>query len=116
MANPNLLLATTVTQDILAEAQLSSGNNDFTVPSGKSWMIKSFSMTNTSGSAVSVTVSAIKTGGTARVVIPVQTVDAGVGVVVDPTVLALLPEAATLRVNASAGSAINLFVTGVVSA
>lgn len=116
MSNPNLLVTTSVTQDILAEAQLSSGNNDFTVPTGKTWTIKSISLVNVSGSTVTVTISAIKSGGTARVIVPAQPIPAGVGVVVATSTVGVLPEAATLRINSSAATAIDTFVTGVVSA
>lgn len=116
MANPNVLAATSITEDILAEAQLISGNNDFVVPTGKAWTVKSIALTNVSGAAVTATVSVIKSGSSARVVVPTQTIAAGDGLVIDPTVVAVLPEAATLRINASAGTAIDAVVTGVVTA
>lgn len=116
MSNPNLLAPTSVTQDILAEAQLSSGNNDYTVPTGKSWTVRSIAMCNTSGSSVTLNVYAIKTGGTARQLVKSRALAAGDSLILGADLISMLPEAATLRVNASAGTAVDLFVTGVVSA
>lgn len=116
MANPNLLVSTSVTQDILAEAQLASGNNDFAVPTGKSWTVRSVCTCNTSGSPVTLNFYVIKSGGTARQITKSVSVDAGDTYVLDPDVVAVLPEAATLRINASAGTAVDLMVTGVVTA
>lgn len=116
MANPNLLSSTSITQDVLVESQLASGNNDFTVPSGKAWTVKSFVACNVSGSAVTLNVSAIKSGGTARKMLHNTSLAAGDSLVIDPGLLSMLPEAATLRINSSAATSIDVVVTGVVSA
>lgn len=116
MANPNLLTTSSVTQDILAEAQLSSGNNDFTVPSGKAWNVHSATLCNVSASTVTVNLYVIKSGGTARRFVKDKSLAPNESLVVDPGMIAMLPEAATLRINASAGSAVDVMVTGVVSA
>jgi hypothetical protein len=116
MSNPNLLVSTSVTQDILAEAQLASGNNDYAVPSGKTWTVKSVCTCNTSGSSVTLNFYVIKSGGTARRLVKDAVVVAGDTYVLDPDVVAMLPEGATLRINASAGTAVDLMVTGLVTA
>ena len=116
MANPNLLSNTTSTLDVLVESQLSSGNNDFTVPSGTAWAIRSLSVCNVSGSAVTLNISVIKSGGTARKVVHNTSVAAGDTLVVGRDLVASLPEAAVLRLNAGTGSALDVLVTGVVTA
>jgi hypothetical protein len=120
MANPNVITAASATLDILVESQLASGNNDFTVPSGKAWTLDSITLTNTSGSVVSVTLSVIKSGSSARRIVPTTALAAAGGtgdsLVIDPIVLRRLPEAAVLRINATAGTAVDVLVTGVVTA
>jgi hypothetical protein len=116
MANPNLLVSTSVTQDILAEAQLASGNNDYAVPTGKSWTIKSINCCNVSGSTVTLNFYVIKSGGTARQITKSVSLVAADTYVLDPNVVAMLPEGATLRINSSAATAVDLMVTGVVTA
>lgn len=116
MANPNLLANTTSTLDILVESQLASGNNDYSVPSGSAWAIRSLSVCNTSVSAVTLNISVIKSGGSARKVVHNTSVAAGDTLVVGRDLVASLPEGATLRLNASAGTALDALVTGVVTA
>lgn len=114
MANPNLLASTSLTHDILVESQLASGNNDFTVPTGKSWTLKSITVCNVSGSSVTLNVSVIKSGGTARKVLHNSSIVAGDTVVIDQGMLAVFPEAAVLRFNSSAATALDVVITGVV--
>lgn len=116
MANPNLLSNTSVTQNIVADAQLASGNNDFTVPTGQSWTIKSFTVCNVSGASVTLNAWVIRTGSTARKILQGVPVAAGDTIVVDPDLVAVLPEAAVLRLNSSAATALDVVVTGVVTA
>lgn len=113
MANPDILVAATVRQDILVEAQLASGNNDFVVPTGHAWTIRSFLMCNVSGAPVTVTVSVLKSGGTARTVVPAEVIAAGDGLAIDAQLLvATLPEQATLRINSTAATAVDVLLTG----
>jgi hypothetical protein len=116
LANPNLLSNTTSTLAVLIEAQLASGNNDFTVPTGAAWTLRSLTVCNVSGSPVTLNVSVIKSGGTARKVLHNQVVAAGDTLVPGGDMLAMLPEAAVLRLNASAGTALDVLATGLVTA
>ena len=116
MANPNVIATAAVTQDILVDAQLASGNNDYVVPTGRAWTIKSITLCNTSGAAVTLNLSVIKTGGTARKIVHNEALAAGDTLALDTLVLAMLPEAATLRINASAGTAVDVLITGVIAA
>jgi hypothetical protein len=115
VATPSMLALTSLTPAILANAQLSSGNNDFTVGASNAWVIKSFTVSNVSGASVTVTGSVIPSGGSARVVFA-ESIAAGGSLVLDPAVLAMLPAAAVLRLNASAGTAIDTVITGVLAA
>lgn len=113
MANPDLLSSTLVTQEMLVDTQLASGNNDFTVPTGVSWTIKSATLCNTSGSAVTLNAWMIKFSGTARKFLSDAVVAAGDTLTLSADVLSLLPEAAVLRVNAGTGSVVDLIVSGI---
>jgi hypothetical protein len=115
VANPNLLSSLTLTQEILVESQLASGNNDFTVPTGRAWTIKSFVACNVSGTTVTLNAWVIKTGGTARKIMHNLAVNSGDTAVIDPDILAMLPESATLRLNSSAATALDVTITGAVS-
>lgn len=115
MANPNLIAATGAALNILAEAQLSSGDNDFVVPSGTAWILRSFIITNVSANSVTLSVLVIKSGGTARAILSSQPITAGDGYIIGTDMLGGLPEGATLRLNASAGSALDVLITGLVS-
>jgi hypothetical protein len=113
VANPNLLSNTTITQDVLIEAQLVSGNNDFAVPTGQSWRLQSLTVCNVSGSTVTLNVFVIKSGGTARKVVSAQSVAANETVAIGRDIVSVLPEAATLRLNSSAATALDVVATGV---
>jgi hypothetical protein len=116
VANPNLLSNSTSTLDVLVEAQLASGNTDYTVPSGTAWAIRSLSVCNVSGGAVTLNISVIKSGGTARKVLHNTSISAGDTLVVGRDLVASLPEGAVLRLNAGTGAALDALVTGVVTA
>lgn len=115
MANPNLLSNTTGSLNILVDAQLASGNNDYVVPTGTSWALRSLTVCNVTASAVTLNASVIKTGGTARKVLHNQVIAAGDTLVIGGDVIAVLPEAATLRLNSSAGTSLDVVATGVTS-
>jgi myosin-crossreactive antigen len=64
VATPNLLILATVTPKILASAQLSSGDNTiYTVGSSKAAKIATLTLCNTTGSAVTLSVSVVPAGG-----------------------------------------------------
>jgi hypothetical protein len=115
VANPNLLSNTAATSDILVESQLASGDNNFAVPSGTMWRIRSFSVCNVSVSSVTLNVSVIKSGGTARKILHNQAIASGDTVTFGADVIAVLPELATLRLNSSAATSLDVMVTGMVS-
>lgn len=116
MANPNLLSSSSITQEILVDSQLASGNNDFTVPTGRSWTIKSFVVCNVAGSTVTLNAWVIRSGSTARKILQAVSIVAGDSVVFDPDMVGVLPEAAVLRLNSSAAAALDVTITGVVAA
>ncbi len=116
MANPNALSATSITVDTLVDAQLASGDNNFAVPTGKAWTVKSITLCNVSGASVTLNLSVIRSGGTARKVAHNEALDPGNTLVLDSAFLAYLPEAATLRINSSAATAVDVVITGVVTA
>lgn len=113
MANPNVINNPTVVQGFLVEDRLISGNNDYVVPTGHAWTLKSMTLANTSGAGVTVTGSAIKSGSQARVFLPGEVIAAGDVLALDPALVAMLPEAATLRFNSSAADAVDVLITGV---
>ena len=116
MANPDLLDNGSVTQAILVNAQLASGTNNFQVPANQAWALRSFSLCNISGASVTVSVLVVPNGGTARAVVSDQVLAADDTVIFDPALVAMLPELATLRIVSSAGTAVDVLVTGVVAA
>lgn len=116
MANPDILDNGSVTQDILVDAQLASGDNDYIVPPGRAWTIRSVTLCNTSGNTVTLNLSVIRSGGTARKIVHNETIAGGDTLALDTLVLAMLPEGATLRVNSTAATAVDVLITGVVAA
>lgn len=115
MATPDLLDAASMTPAVLVQAQLASGNTDFTVPANRAWVIKSLTLTNVSGATVTVDMWVVPaSGGTARAVLDDEAIPANTTLSLDPAFLALLPENAVLRIGASAGSAIDVLATGVI--
>lgn len=113
MANPNVINNPTVVQGILVEDRLISGNNDYAVPTGHAWTLKSMTLANTSSGPVTIIGSATKFGSPARVFLPAEVITAGAVLVLDPALLAMLPEAATLRFNSSTADAVDVLITGV---
>jgi len=116
MAVPDLLDNGSITQNILVAARLAVGVNDFTVPAGRAWAIRSFVLCNTSTSAVTVNVAVVPAAGTARTVVSGYDLAADETLIFDPTLVAMLPEAAVLRVTSGTADAVDVVVTGVVAA
>lgn len=123
MANPNLTAVTAAVADVPIEAQLVSGDNDFTVPTGKAWKLESLTLCNTTTAGVLVSVSVRKaSGGTFRKVVDGYTlVSKAVGDGTNSLSLdagkhipRLLPEGAVVRINAGTGTAVDVLGTGTV--
>jgi hypothetical protein len=115
VATPNLGTATSFTPGTLVQAQLSSGNNDYAVPSARAWLIKSFTLTNVSGSSVTVDVLVIPaSAGTARAIVDDYVLAADTTLVIPPDMVAMLGETATIRVTSTASTAVDALITGVV--
>jgi hypothetical protein len=115
MATPNIIEATALTPAVLVQAQLASGNNDYAVPANRAWLVKSFTLTNVSAASVTVDVLVIPTsGGTARAVLDDHVLAVNTVLVLDPAFVAMLPEAATLRITSTAATAVDVLITGVV--
>lgn len=65
MTTPNLSTITTVTPKLLASQQLAAGDTTiYTVGTGKAAKLAKLVLTNTSGTAVPVSVAVVPTGGT----------------------------------------------------
>lgn len=121
MANPVLTTLGAATADVLVEAQLVSGDNDFTVPNGKAWKLASLSLCNDTTTAVTITVAVRKaSAGTFRKVVSGYSLaskasgDGSNSLSLDTGkhLPVMLPEGATLRINASAGTAVDVLATG----
>lgn len=112
MANPDLLTSTAITQDILVDAALAVGANDWSIAAGRSWMIKSFALCNTAVGAVTIDAWVIPAGSTARKFLHQTQVASGDTLVVDTGLLSILSEAAILRISPDSVG-VDLLVTGI---
>lgn len=121
MANPNLAVAgTAAVAAVLIDGQLASGDNDFTVGSGKAWAFKSLTLCNTTSTAVTVAVSTKKSGGTFRKFVDNYSLAAktaadgsnSLSLDVGAFLPAMLPEGAVVRINAGTGTAVDVLGTG----
>jgi hypothetical protein len=116
MAVPDLLDNGSVTQNILVQAQLASGDNNYQVPADRAWSVRSFVLCNTSAASVTVSVLVVPNGGTARTIVSDYVLAADETLIFDPSLVAMLPELATLRINSSAATSVDVLATGVVTA
>lgn len=115
MANPNLMTATSGLASVLAEAQLGTGNSDFTVASGKAWKVTDGTVCNVSAAPCTVTVSLLSSsGGTARKVISAYTLMAGDTLDLGPYLPQMLPEGAIIRASAGTATSLDLFIVGII--
>jgi hypothetical protein len=118
MATPNLSTITTVTPGVLGSAQLASGDNAlFTVAAGKAAKLTPLILTNTSGSAVTVSVSVIPATGSldgTHKVLSGYSLAAGETAAVDELAGMWLGDGDKVSVNASAGTAVDAVLTGLV--
>jgi hypothetical protein len=121
VTNPNLAASgVAAVAAVLIDGQLASGDNDFTVGSGKAWVFKSLTLCNTTSSAVTVAVSAKKSGGTFRKFVDNYSIAArgaadgsnSLSLNVGAFLPAMLPEGAVVRINAGTGSAVDVLGTG----
>lgn len=103
---------------ILASGQLASGESTvYTVQATTAVSIASAALCNTSGSPVTVSVSVVPSGGAVdgtHRVISGYSLAAGDSTTMPEIVGALLDTGALISMNASAGSAVNYLLTGVV--
>ena len=120
MATPNLSAITTVTPGILASQQLASGDTTiYTVPANKAAKLAKLALTNVSGAAVVVSVSVVPSGGavdaTHRVVSGFS-LAAGDSTTVTEIEGCWLGQGDLVSVNASAATAIDVLLSGLVFA
>lgn len=116
MATPNLLSITAVNPKSLASAQLASGDTAvYTVPAGKAAKIATAVLANISASPVVVSVSLVPSGGSSdgtHRVISGYSLAAGDSIKVDELVGAWMGSGDFLSINAAAGAAVDVTVTG----
>lgn len=120
MATPNLSAITIVTPGILASQQLAPGDTTiYTVPANKAAKLAKLVLTNVSGVAVTVSVSVVPSGasvdGTHRVV-SAYTLAAGDSTSVTEIEGCWLGQGDLVSVNASAGTAVDALMSGLVFA
>ena len=116
MPTPNLTGITTVTPKVLASTQLASGDTAvYTVPASKAAKIATMSLTNVSTSAVTVSVSVHPSGssidGTHKVVSG-YALAANDSITISEVVGCWLGTGDFLNVNVSAGTSVDVVVTG----
>lgn len=117
MANPNLLGISTVKARVLASLQLASGDNTiYTAGASTAAKLATLTLCNTSGSAVTVSVSLVPPSGTVdgtHKVVSGYSLAAGDTVTISEIAGAFVEATAFVSVNASAGSAVDAVLTGV---
>lgn len=110
---------TSLVGKILASGQLASGESAvYTVPASSAVTIASAVLCNTSATAVTVSVSVVPSGGSVdgtHRVISGYSLAAGDSTALEELVGALLDAGAFISMNASAGSAVDYLLTGMVS-
>lgn len=122
MANPSYLALTTMQGQILFSGQLTttSATSVYTVPASKTAKITQGTVCNTSGSAVTVSVSLLKSGDTAD---GTHAVISGYSLAAGDTLSlkdylggALLAEGEAVSVTAGTANVLDVVLTGAVSA
>lgn len=120
MTTPNLSTITTVTPAVLASAQLAAGTTTvYTVPASKAAKIAKLILSNTSGAAVTVSVALVPSGGTidgTHRVISGYALAAGDSTVVSELEGVWMGDGDLLAVVTSAGSAVDVMLSGLVFA
>lgn len=116
MATPNLTAITTVTPKVFTSAQLASGDNAaLTVGASKAAKIATMILTNVSGSAVTISVSLIPSGGSidgAHKVVHGFALAPSASTTISEVVGSWLGAGDIINVNASAATAIDCVITG----
>lgn len=121
MANPSYLALTTMLGQILYSGQLSStsATSIYTVPASKTAKVSSGTMCNTSGSAVNVSLSLLKSGDTSdgtHAVVSSYSLAAGDTLSLkDYLGGALLAENEAISVTVGTANAVDVVITGAVS-
>jgi hypothetical protein len=106
---------------ILAGSQVAAATTDttvYTVPASSAVKVATFSLTNVTGSAVTVSVSVVPSGGSVdgtHKVLSAYSLAAGDSTKVTEVEGALLDTGVFISINASAATAINYLITGAVS-
>lgn len=105
---------------ILASGQISAttATTVYTVPASSAVKVASAVLCNVTGSAVTVSVSVVPSGGAVdatRVVVSAYSLAAGDSTTLSELVGALLDTGALISITASTGAAINYLLTGAVS-
>lgn len=122
MAAPNLISLTSLTQKLLAAVQLATNgdNTVYTVPANQSVKIATATLCNTSGSAVTISVSLVPSGGSVDGTHKILT---GYSLSASDTLSlsdllngAMLGPGDFISVNANASNAIDAVITGTVAA
>lgn len=122
MANPSYLALTTMQGEILYSGQLSTAaaTSVYTVPASKTAKIAQGSVCNTSAASVNVTVELLKSGdtadGTHRIISAYPLAAGDTLSLGDYLAGALLAEGEAISVTASVANAIDVVLTGAVSA
>lgn len=116
MATPNLNSITTVIPKVLASAQLASGDNTvYTVAASKAAKLAKLVLTNTSGSAVTVSASLVPSGGTVdgtHKIVSAYSLAAGDSTVITEVENVWIGAGDFISVNTSAATSINVFASG----
>lgn len=120
MTTPNLSAITTVTPAVLASAQVGSGTTTiYTVPASKAAKIAKLVLSNTSAAAVTISVTLVPVGGTidgTHRVISGYSLAAGDSTVINEIEGVWMGDGDLLAVVASAGSAVDVMLSGLVFA
>lgn len=116
MATPNLSTITTVTPKILGSLQLSSGDNTvYTVPGSKAAKLATLTVTNVTGSAVTVSVSVVPSGGsvdTTHKIVNAYSLAGNDALLIDDVKGMWLGDGDKVSINAGTGSAVDATLTG----
>jgi hypothetical protein len=124
MATPNLLAATSLTQTLLASIQLASGAQDaYVVPANKAIKVASGSLCNTSASTVTVDVSVVPSAGSVdgtHLILKAIPIAVGDTIsqedILAPLKGLMLGQGDKISINASAATAVDFILSGVVTA
>lgn len=113
MANSDLLLASSMLPKVLSASVLGTGSSDLVAPAANhASVIKSAVACNTTGAAVTFTVTVTKNGGGAVTIINGLSLAGGDSTVLSEIVGAMLGPGDKVSAQASAGASISVVITG----